>query len=421
MKLTPVTLAAAVFTIGAAGFFVGRISSSPNDARAGTDVAAAEVQTRATRGGASAAGSDVPLRPGADRPRTQRASTTAEQRNSRIEDIMRGENALDRGRALLAFIDQLGPGDFEDAVAHFRSLGITDDRMGEYSLLLTAWAKADPIAALEYASANTGGDFARTTILTAWATSDPEAAIRWADSNHTGDGPNPLLVGVIRGIASIDPARATQIMTGMPRSQERGRALDAMMPHVLQMGVDGARAWISSLDDDSLRNGALDRMAPRLAALDPAAAADMLLANPGQAADRRMNDVYREWARQNQSDALAAMGTLPAGDARSNALRGIVSNVASSDPRAAVRLLETYPGDVNDRVLISTAWSSFGNDPSVSANLISRVGDQRAQERMYRRTLETWLERDPSAARNWINSNSNQVPEPVIRRIADRL
>jgi hypothetical protein len=118
---------------------------------------------------------------------------------------MRGENPLDRTRALLDFIDQLAPGDFEGSVAHFRSLGITDSRMGEYGMLLSAWAKADSLAALAYAKENTGNPFTANTVLTTWASIDPEAAIRWAQANHTGDGANPYLAGIIRSLAASDP------------------------------------------------------------------------------------------------------------------------------------------------------------------------------------------------------------------------
>jgi len=419
MTLTPGTLSATVVSFVALGFFVGRITSAPDGANSGDD-SSAVVDTRPARPGQALAGNDSPSRRVVDQRRTTRDSiSTQEQRRIRIEDIMRGENALDRGRALLAYIDQLGPDDFEDAVAHFRSLGITESRMGEYAMLLTAWAKTDPIKALEYAQANTQGDFARNTILSSWASADPEAAIRWATTNHTGDGPNPHLAGVIRGLAAQDPARATELLTSMPRSQERGQALDGMLPHLLAMGAAETRDWINQIDDESLRNGALERSAVRIAALDPEIAADMLLANPGQAADRRFDDVYQQWASKDQAAAFASMNRLPRGEMRSNALRGILSNTALANPQAAVTLLDTYSGDVNDRVIRSVAWSAFAQDPSVTADLIARYSDPDTQNRMYRRTLNVWLDRDPDAAKAWINSNP--LPENVRNDLAERI
>lgn len=420
MTLTPITLSAAVLTCAALGFFIGRITS-PDDLQAGSEGASEMRDTRPSRAGQPPAGSDGgPTRPRAERTASTRDSlATSEARQSRLESIVRGENPLDRSRALLAFIDQLGPDDFEDAVAHFRSLGITEDRMGEYAMLLNAWAATDPIRALEYAQANTRGDFARNTVLTSWATADPEAAIRWANANHEGDGANPHLPGVIRGIAASDTGRATELLTSMPRSTERGQALDGIIPHLLALGAEEARDWINNIDDDSLRNGALERSATRIAAIDPAMAADMLIANPGRATDRRLNNVYREWANQDQGAALSAMSALPQGDLRSNALRGIVSSAARENPQAAVALLDSHQGDVNDRVIRTAAWSSFRQDPATSADLISRYSDPRTQERMYRRTLDVWLDRDSDAARNWINSNP--LPESVIEHLADRL
>lgn len=419
MTLTPLTLSAAVVSFAAIGFFVGRITSAPDSAGSGDD-SAAMLDTRPARPGQALTGNDrIPAREAGTRRSTREEGATPAQRADRLESIVRGENALDRGRSLLAFIDQLGPEDFEDAVAHFRSLGITEDRMGEYAMLLTAWAKADPLTALDYVQSNTRGDFARNTVLTAWAEADPESAIRWANNNHTGDGANPHMAGIIRGIAAHDPGRATELLTSMPRSRERGQALDGILPHLIAMGVDEAQAWINNLDDESLRNGALERSAVRIAAIDPAMAVDMLLANPGQAADRRLNDVYRTWAGQDQSSAIASMQSLPAGDFRTNALRGIISNTAMDDPRAALTMLDTFASDVNDSVIRSAAWSSFRQDPSVSAELISRYSDERTQDRMYRRTLGAWLDRDPGAARQWINSNP--LPENVREALAERL
>jgi len=418
MTLTPITLSAAVLSFATIGFFVGRITSASDNAATAAD-AATILDTRPARPG-QLAGNETSPRRDLDMRRADRGDrTTPAQRNTRIEAIMRGENAMDRGRSLLAFIDQLGPDDFEDAVAHFRSLGITEDRMGEYAMLLTAWANVDPIGALDYVQANTRGDFARGTILTAWANADPDSAIRWATNNHTGDGPNPHLAGVIRGIAAQDPARATELLTSMPRSRERGQALDGILPHLIAMGVGEAQTWINNLEDDSLRNGALERSAVRIAAIDPAMAVEMLLANPGQAQDRRLDDVFNTWASKDQNAAIASMNQLPAGDLRSNALRGIVSNAAREDPGAAVALLDSYAGDVNDRVIHSATWNSFRQDPSVSADLISRYSDPRTQNRMYRRTLDVWLDRDPDAARAWISNNP--LPENVLEHLAERL
>ena len=416
MKLNPTTMLAALALIGVGAFVAGRVSSS----NAAPSVRDGPAETRSSRSaGRDSGDQDVASRKISRAQKGERGEAgSSKDRLAKLEAIVRGENPLERNRALLAFLDQLGPGDFEAAVAHFRSLGITDSRNGEYSLLLTAWAQADPLAALSYAKENTNGGFAQDTILTSWASTDPEAAIRWAQANHEGDDPNPYLPGIIRGLAQSDPARATELLASLPRSEERGRALDFMLPHLLEKGSDATRAWIASLTDEALKNGAMERVADKLAATDPAGTASWLLANPGQAADRRMDDVYSVWANKDQQAALSSFSALPAGNARSNALRGVISSVAVADPKAAVSLMNRYPNDVNDRVVQTAIWHSFGSDPATAAAQIARIGDAQQRDQMYRRTLDAWFDRDPATAQAWIQTNA--IPDSVRARLAQR-
>jgi hypothetical protein len=403
MKLTPLTALAALVLIGVGGFMAGRVSSPASSAKSQDGPA----ETRSTRSSVrNSSGNGVETKSSSRSIRPERdAKSSTQDRLVRLESIMRGENPLDRSRALLAFIDQLGSGDFEGAVAHFRSLGLTDGRMGEYSLLLTAWAQADPLSALAYAKENTSSRFATGTILTSWASTDPEAAIRWAQANHEGDEANPYLPGIIRGIAESDPVRATSLLAAMPKSVERGKALDFMLPHLLQQGTDATRAWIAAITDDSLRNGAMIRVAEKLAATDPAGTVSWLLANPGEATQRRMDDIYSAWSKKDEQAAWNSFNTLPAGEARSNALRGMITSTAAQNPQAAFSLMDRYPNDVNDRLVQNFIWHSFGNDPATAVAAIARIGDQTQRDQMYRRTLAAWKQKDPTSADAWLRKN----------------
>lgn len=415
MKLKPVTIFAALLVIGAGGFLAGRISSPAVEAAAGGGGPA---------GGTRSSSPSLSLETGVFRKNDAAARTrekrqeSPEARLARLESIVRGENSLDRNRALLAYIDQLGPGDFEEAVAHFRELGITENRMGEYGLLLTAWAEADPTAALAYAEKNTRNGFARDTILTTWATTDPDAAIRWAQANFDGDGANPFLPGIIRGLMGSDAAKATELLASMPRSEERGRGLDFILPHLFEKGTEATRDWIAGIADETLRNGAMVRAAGKLAESDPAGTAAWLMENPGEARERRLDDVYGAWAGKDAQAALASFASLPAGEDRSNALRGVVSGIAGEDPKAAVSLMDQYPGDVTDRVVQNFIWHSFGTDPEMAASQIGRITDEGQRDAMYRRVLESWSEDEPAKAAAWMQANA--VPESVRNELARR-
>lgn len=399
MKLTPSAILAALVLMGAGGFIAGRVSSadaSPGEQDGPAETKSSRSLTRDAGGNAGGNGKAPRLsRPDRD------AKITAKDRLARLDAIIRGENPLERNRALLAFIDRLGPGEFEDAVAHFRELGITDSRMGEYSLLLSAWAQADPTSALAYAKENTNGGFAQEAILTSWASTDPDAAIRWAQANFDGEGANPYLPGIIRSLAISDPARATELLASMPRSEERGKGLDFFLPHLLQQGTGSTRAWIDAITDETLKNGAMMRAARQLAAADPAGTAAWLIANPGEASQRRLDDVYSAWATRDQQAAVSSLAALPAGENRGNALGGVVRSVASEDPKAALALMDRFPNDVNDRVIRDFVWQSLGSDPETALSQIGRIGNEQDREQTYRRALGAWTERDPASANAW--------------------
>jgi hypothetical protein len=332
-----------------------------------------------------------------------------------MEDIVRGEDPLARSRALLALIDQMDPGDFEAAVAHFRSLGITEDRFGEYGMLLTAWAKEDPLKALEYVRANTNGGFAVNTVLAAWAAQDPEGAIAWAETNHTGDGANRYMPGIIRAIAATDLPRAAQLLTAMPRSYERGQALDGYLAHLLKTGDDSAKLWAVSLTDEALKAGAISRVAEKLAATDPEGTARWLASAAPNQEDSGMRSVIGRWANENQTAATNFFSTLPAGEVRSDAFRGLVSAVTAQDPRAGAALLDKFPNDLSNSAIRGFVWHSFDKEPALALSYIGRLPNPEDQERYYSRSLRMWLERDAPAAQAWISSNA--LPPAVLQSL----
>lgn len=300
MKWNATSVTGACLAVGIGGFLLGKVSPSnnaPTEADKLMNRADQVASERITGSRGEARTSTARNRMGEDR-----SEGSFDERLSSMEDIIRGENALDRSRAMLSWIDSLAPEEFEGAVERFRSLGLTEARMGEYAMLLTAWAELDPTAALAYTKENTRGGMATGTVLTAWASRDPESAIAWAKANHEGDDANPYMVGIIRGLAETNPARATELLQDLPFSRERGEALNAMLPHLMQMGAEGAKGWINGITDERLKDGAIARFAESMAKEDPAGTADWLIANLGDASTRSVDEVYEEWAKKDKGE-----------------------------------------------------------------------------------------------------------------------
>lgn len=420
MKWNISNVSAMCLAVGLGGFVAGKFTGRPGSSGGETD----ELLERARQVSNERTS---PLRDGST-PRNKfssrvtraggASSATMDDRLSEMEDIVRGENALDRSRAMLSWIDSLAPSEFEAAVAYFRNLGITDARMGEYAMLLTAWAEVDPMAALAYTKENTGGGMATGTVLSAWASRDPESAIAWAEANHEGEEANPYMTGIIRSLAAINPTRATELLQGMPFSGERGAALQTMIPHLLKQGPEAAKSWIAALSDERLRDGATARFAEEMAKTDPAGTASWLLANLGEASTRSVDEVFEEWAKTDKNAALASFANLSQGGARTRALRGLVTVEARENPQAAAALMNRHPTDVDDRMVMHFVWNAFDEAPDVAAGQIGLIKADDMRNRMYSRSLGVWLDKEPAAAQRWIDSAN--LPEPVIRSLANR-
>jgi len=420
MKWNATSVSAACLAVGLGGFVAGKLTSGSAGRGEADELLERARQVSSERMSSRRDGNssrrDTASR--STRAGGERSTATMDERLVKMEEIVRGENALDRSRAMLSWIDSLAPSEFEAAVAKFRSLGLTEARMGEYAMLLTAWAEADPMAALAYTTANTRGEMATGTVLTAWASRDPESAIAWAESNHEGEEANPYMVGIIRSLAATNPTRATELLQALPFSGERGEALRAMMPHLLKEGPDAAKAWIASLSDARLRDGATARFAEEMAKTDPAATASWLLSNLGEASTRSVDEVFEQWAQTDKEAASASFASLPQGDARTRALRGLVTIEARIDPQAAAKLMNSHPADVDDRMVYHFIWNSFDKAPGVAAGQIALIEDEDGRNRMYQRALGSWLEDDQAAAQRWIDSAN--LPEQVLNSLAKR-
>ncbi len=406
---------AGLLATATASFFLGRSTAPPANPDDGPAIATgtAKLSRERTPPRATAAG-----REGGSRIRPAAGESHEEAIQRRISDLLESPDAIARAESWLAFLDGLDGAELESAVDAFRDLGLQDSRASEYRMILTAWAKLDPYAALDYAKENTGGPFARNTILETWASSDPEGAIAWAESNHEGDDANPWMIGVIRGLAPDDPARATELMAAMPYSERRGEALGAILPRILRDGPEATKSWVASIDDSRLQGGVIRRAAGELAKDDPRGTADWVVNQHPEHAGGVIDDVIGGWLRESEGEALAYYQSLPSGDIRSSALRGITNSMATQDPRAAADFLDRHAADATDRTYNQFVWHSFRGDPELAVSYIDPIQDSGARSSTYRRTLEYWMRQDFDAATQWIDSNP--LPDDVAQRVRSR-
>lgn len=402
----------AVFAVGIATAMVAtRLRSTPGDSPSSSPSSASPSSARTT----TASGSS-PAENNRSRDR-KNSATPATSRPLRLTDIVKITDSLTRQRALIALIDSLGPGQFAAVAEQFRQLDHLGNSQDEMALILRAWAKADPLAALKDATGRDDKKGTRT-ILEAWASHDATAAEAWAIANFSGPGANPYLTTVIRGLAGNDLQAATRLMQSMPKSNERGKAAEAITNALLQQGPDAARAYPASIKDPGLRASLVGMIASRLAPKAPAETAKWLSSlKDAQSQNKAAREVATALANQDLTKATTWLSTLePA--ARAAAACGIIPVMSYGDPdkisRTATWVASLVGTPDYDSVVEEFVWSCNSRSPEQSAAWIKGITNERQQRRLYHRMLGEWNQTDPAAVKQWVTAN--KVPESVTRR-----
>lgn len=352
-------------------------------------------------------------------PKGRLAQFSSSVSSEQIQEIVQMNDPIERTEALLSFLNQLSPAEFEEVVASFRDLGITRERMGEYAIMLTAWAKTDPLGALTYAEENTGTAFARQTILSTWAQSQPDAAIAWAQENFESkeggnNDANPWMVGIIKGLAGSDLNQATTLLEELPYSRGRGDALSSVLSKLRTQGMDDAKAWALNLTDERLQSGAISRLAAEMADEDPAGTLAWVETVSPEALERSASNVVQRWAEDDPESAMAWVEQQPEA-IKAQAAEGMISTLAEDNPQQAAEWLNPYIGNPEfDDAIEKLVWKTSESDPLLSSNWIMNLTNERNQTRTYHRALRQMVQADAEATLSFIQNN--EVPEGIRER-----
>ncbi len=321
-------------------------------------------------------------------------------------DIMGKTDPLDRANSLLALIKTLGPNDFEQVVAEVGKSGFKD-RLSEYGMLLHAWAKADPLAALEYAGKYPESRYVNQTILASWAADNPDDALQWAESKYDGDGGNPLLIGIIQGLVNSDPQKASDVMNSMPHSNERSDALDIILPYIIRQGQEQFTTWLESIDDERFRVSATSRIADRLARQDPESAATWVTTlDAGDARNSAIGKVVAKWVNKDVASAVAWTETLSGKD-KTQAAYTLIGGFAHENAEQASQWLDTLTdSDGYDRVADGFIWNAASSNPQLALAKVPTIQNAKAQDSCYVRILSGWYQKDAAASEAWMQSNN---------------
>lgn len=398
-----------------AGFLIGRISTAAptSEDRKSTAIPPRRTFGQGGTGSENGRGSSARNRKASDG-----RGSHGDVADTTLATILESSSRLDRTQRLLAFLDRLPSDQFASVYADIANSPLSDVRGSERSLILQAWAERDPMSAIAFLEENGANDWERETTLSTWAAIDPQGAFAWASSSEDEGKVNNWLLGTMRGIAATSPELARDFLLQMEPGETRNRSLSSMEPFVMQYGYDFAENWLSGLGDPELLNRASRGLADNLANLDPARAGQWNAAIADTKTRRDVSETVSDrWARQDLDGAKAWVSTLPE-DTRTEAAEGVARHYARANPAEGAQWLATLGDnpdlDGAKRIFISEAYR---RDPEVSLDFVANISSEKSRKDYYYRYLRSWMRKDPNSARRWTTSNETILPDGVAERI----
>jgi hypothetical protein len=336
-----------------------------------------------------------------------------------LEEILHHADPIARTDAWLTFIGTLAPSQFEALLVRMGQ-GYFHENSGEYQMLLSAWAKADPAAALEWAARGSGYDLSQVqNVLRSLATTDPDAAIQWVKDHPMGNGTQSLMAGVISGIAATDLARATELLNDMPPSRDREKALLALLTYGPQLDRVAALEWAATIEDEEVRSSALSQLMDDISRRDPKGTLEWLLKQPGKSHHASVEKVMEHLTKQDPETAQAHFRKIQDEDMKRNAFTGITNQLGKQDVKAALQFIEANPSLATDFVYQTLAFHSVTCDPEQGAKSISNIKSQQVQGMVYDSFFSLWLMADTNAATAWYQKQT--LPDGIKRSMDSEL
>ena len=341
-----------------------------------------------------------------------------------ISAIANHQNSISRSKALLTFIDTLGPNDFANVIQQLEESGLVELRSPEYRILLSAWAQASPKDAIAYASKHFEGTFAKNTILETWALNDPKAALAWAQKNFASpdsDEANPWLLGVLRGVVATDLNTASSIFESIPRdTPEQREALSTILSHLHATNPESAQEWATKIEDGEIRSIAFGIVAQKMVLTDPVAAAQWVSSlEDSMAFSESAEKIAHHFYLENPEEAKTWTTDLPVW-AVGEAANAIVNLTVEENPEDTAQwmsnLLTANPNGNYDPAIETLIEKATLIDPQISAEWITGLTSERQQNKHYQTVLSEWLEKDEQAALDWVQYRHKDLPEPVLMR-----
>jgi hypothetical protein len=306
-----------------------------------------------------------------------------------------------------------------DAMAWLQEQDPGAPRLQAMLEVVALWASKDAEGALLWLESNAHG-LARSETLkngvTLWSEKDPVSAASWIDG-MANDGSKDLAAATLaESWGQRDPASAATWVESIATGPSRLAAATALLDSWSQKDPTAAADWAAR---EALLGSTqpLEHCLNRISQTDPTTAEALLRSYRKTFPQAPLLESYvQTLARNDPARAANWFDNLPEGDPLKNdaASQALLQEWTRSDSVAAsVWLSEKTPGPQRDAAINGFVQSIKAHAPEAAATWSNAMSDPEARVRNLAQSLESWSERDPSAAAAWLQEAEL---EPDLRR-----
>ena len=341
---------------------------------------------------------------------------------SNAHNLFQSKDPVERLSGFVQALNDLGPHNIEAVRSAFETLPEGTTRSQEMRLLLHAWAKFAPKAAIEYAPSlgKSEATYAIRAALASWASYDAPAAMKWTEDATDTNKRGQYMVGIVQGVASFDPGAATDLLYAMEGTNYRYQAASVLVTSHMNESPDKAMDWAAQLPDGNqqLKSVILSQVATKVAQQDPTRCAQWALTlDAGEGQKRVISAVINYGSRESYEDTSQWVKQLPDGDNRYYAIEQMVNQWAWRNPVDTANWLNEFPASEKlDPAIDNFARRIMHKEPATAADWASSLVDQDRRSKSLANVFKNWRKKNPEAAVVWAENHAPELlpaePQP---------
>ncbi len=385
-----------------------------------------------------------------------------------LEDVLTLPTPFARREAAYALAGRSGPTEINEHISVAVRIADPDERIAILGILVARLTEMSPRGALELASSGELGDGSRFEELVwmEWAKIDLEAAIFEArlqpssvrqqhaaqalfraHGNYDNDIVDYIAAelgiepddsnryALIRRLAEESVESAIAYVNAMPPGSKRRAMANSLGSYLARNDPYAAEQYVEQFNDGAIRSVVQRIVSSRLAALNPRAVVDQLLASGREGIDRyELSAALRSFAEQDIESAMAYFSELAGMEERNMLAQHIATElaardvdaalewaranergtfpvaemmalnaIASLDPERAIAEAMANPNSQHRRMLISNVMGRAAlADPQLALTLVDQIPPGRQRTDAIGSVLMSVGQRDPDAAIDWL-------------------